>query len=132
MELWKKLVILTFVLLGVGIGIITLEFFFFPSNNLEQRVQINTILDSSQVTLFPPVCDSPYGLDLEIRGDINEYSKVWISYSDTSWQANSFELKRDSLGFKYIGDWYHCHAILKFLSLGELKEEYLISYTFYQ
>lgn len=131
MELWKKLGILTVALICLGIGVVAFELFFSPSGYTEQKVRLDTVSDSTTITLYSLTNEPPFALKLEVTGTIEGNAKIIVSHSDTTGSSRFYELRKDSTGFKYDGDWYHNHAIVTYTPENVTSSNLLISYTFY-
>lgn len=113
MELWKKLGILTFILISLGVFVIAIEVFN-SQPNIKQEVRIDSLTDSLSLTLYAPKSDGFISsLDLKIHGNIKGSGIITISYSD-SVIHQSYTISDESVNIEYFGDWYHDFFHLKF------------------
>jgi hypothetical protein len=131
MEIWKKLGILTVVLICLGIGVVAFELFFSTSGYSKQEFILEAVTDSTTFTLYSESKEPTHSLELEISGDINGEAKFTISHSDTSIHFRGYELKKDSIGYKYDGDWYQNHVIVTYEPENVTSGNLLITYKFY-
>lgn len=131
MELWKKLGILTVVLICLGVGVVAFEIFFSLPEYSKQEFTLEVVSDSTTFTLYSESNEPPYSLDLEVSGNINGEAKFVISHSDTTVSSRFYELEKDSSGFKYDGDWYHNHVIVTYEPENVTSGSLLITYKFY-
>jgi hypothetical protein len=131
MELWKKLGILTIVLICLGIGVVAFELFFSPPGYSKQEYNLEEVSNSTTFTLYSESNEAPHSLKLDVTGEINGEAKFKISHSDTSVHFRSYELQKDSTGYKYDGDWYHNHVIVTYEPENVTSGSLLITYTFY-
>ena len=130
MELWKKLGILTFALIVLGVIVIAFEVLN-NQPNIKQEVRINTLSDSLSITLNAPKSDPVNSLLFEAKAEIRGSTTVQLNYSDTS-IYKVFKISTDSSSFEYHGDWYHDEVTMILNPDSLTSGSLLISYTFYQ
>ena len=130
MELWKKLGILTFALIVIGVVVIAIEFLN-TQPNIKQEVKINTLSDSLSITLIAPKSDPVNSLLFEAKAEIKGSATVQLNYSDSS-TYKVFKISADSPSIVYDGDWYHDEVTMTLNPDSLTSGSLLISYTFYQ
>lgn len=130
MELWKKLGILTFALILLGVIVIAFEVLN-SQPNIQQEVRIDTFSDSLSLTFYAPQSDPIHSLLFEAKAEINGSATVRLSHSG-SVPPRAFEISTNSPSVLYDGDWYHDHVTLTLNPDSLTSGSLLISYTFYQ